>query len=202
MLDRAGEYFNKLLLQLLRLFGISRRQKYQPPVIKSEYTSTFCRLLLLGNNTATSVAVWRAVLQYAPYDLLLTCDRLQRSPTTIRQQSKVPAGIARQQLLPSTRDYVFTEHPFATHQIAISRISRYPINNQIKIECLGLWHLDLVGVSGLAWSAGDRFALAVVKSLAFDLLKNHADDLNWTKRIDFHARKFIAPNHNAIGGLI
>ncbi|MHC5756035.1 MAG: hypothetical protein ACYTXF_36510 [Nostoc sp.] len=202
MLDRASEYFNRLVLQLLRLLGISQRKKYQPPVIKSEYTSTFCRLLLLGNSKASSVAVWRAVLQYAPYDLLLTCDRLQRSPTTIRQQSRVPPGIARKQLLPATRDYVFTEHPFATHQIAISRISRYPINNQIKIECLGLWHLDLVGVSGLAWSAGDRFALAVIKSLAFDLLKNHADDLNWTKRIDFHARKLIAPNHNAIGGLI
>lgn len=200
MLDRAGEYLNRFILQLLRLLGISRRKKYQPPVIKSEYTSTFCRLLLLENNTASSVAVWRAVLQYAPYDLLLTCNRIQRS--TIRQQSKVPPGIARKQLLPPTGDYIFTEHPFATHQIAISRISRYPVNNQIKIECLGLWHLDLVGVSGIAWSAGDRFALAIIKSLAFDLLKSHADDLNWTQRIDFHARKHIGASHNAIGRLI
>jgi hypothetical protein len=201
VLERASEYLNRLLLRLLRILGISRRKKYQPPVIKSEYTSAFCRLLLLENNTASSVAIWRGVLQYAPNDLLLTCDRLQRSPTTVKRQSRVPAGLTRKQLLPP-REFLFTEHPFATHQIAISRISRYPINNQIKIECLGLWHLDLVGVSGIAWSAGDRFALVVIKSLAFELLENHVEDLNWTERIDFYARKHIGASHNAIGGLI
>ncbi|WP_157816499.1 hypothetical protein [Nostoc flagelliforme] len=154
----------------------------------------------MENNTASSVAIWRGVLQYAPFDFLLTCDRLQRSPTTIRRPSTVPAGIARKQLLPSPpRDFILTEHPFATHQIAISRISRYPVNNQIKVECLGMWHLDLVGVTGLAWSAGDRFALAVIRSCAFDLLKNHVDDVDWTERIDSHARKIIDRNHNAMG---
>ncbi|MEH1780883.1 MAG: hypothetical protein V7L26_17570 [Nostoc sp.] len=201
MQELASEYLNRLVLRLLRILGISRRKKYQPPVIKSEYTSSFCRLLLLENNTASSVAMWRAVLQYAPNDFLLTCDRLQRSPTTTRRQPRIPPGLARKQLLPP-RDFLFTEHPFATHQIAISRISRYPINNQIKIECLGLWHLDLVGISGIAWSAGDRFALVVIKSLAFELLQTHVDDLNWTERIDFHARKHIGATHNAIGGLI
>jgi hypothetical protein len=175
-----------------------RRRKYQPPVIKSEYTSTFCRLLLLENTTASSVAIWRGVLQYAPFDFLLTCDRLDRSLTTARRSSTVSTGTTRKQLLPP-RDFAFTEHPFATHQIAISRISRYPVNNQIKVECLGMWHLDLVGITGIAWSAGDRFALAVIRSCAFDLLKNHVDDLEWTTRIDLHARKVIDQNHNAIG---
>ncbi|MFN6474022.1 MAG: hypothetical protein RMY36_030705 [Nostoc sp. SerVER01] len=201
MLDRAAEYLNKLVVQLLEFLGIARRKKYRPPIIKSEYRSTFCRLLSLESNTATNVAVWRAILQYAPHDLLFTCDRLQRSPTTIRRLPRVPAKPARRQLLP-LGDFLFAEHPFATHQIAISRISRYPVNNQIKVECLGLWHLDLVGVTGIAWSAGDRFAVAVIKSLAFDLLNNHVEDLDWTKRIDTHARKCIGDNHNAIGKLL
>ncbi|PHJ69220.1 hypothetical protein VF14_03590 [Nostoc linckia z18] len=201
MLDRAAEYLNKLVLQILQFIGIVRPKKYRPPIIKSEYRSTFCRLLSLESNTATNVAIWRAILQYTPYDLLFTCDRLQRSPTRVKQLPAVSTGLTRQQLLP-IGGFLFAEHPFATHQIAISRISRYPVNNQIKVECLGLWHLDLVGVTGIAWSAGDRFAVAVAKSLAFDLLENHVDDLDWTKRIDTHARKCIGDNHNAIGKLI
>ncbi|MHC5897346.1 hypothetical protein [Nostoc sp.] len=197
MLDQAGEYLNRLIVRLLRFLGVSSRKKYQLPSIKSEYTSAFCRLISLENNTVNSVAVWRAILRYTSDDLLLTCDRLQRSPTTIRQT----AGGVQKQMLPP-RNFIFTEHPFATHQIAISRISRYYINNKIKIECLGMWHLDLVGVSGIAWSAGDRFAMAVTKLCALDLLENHVDDLNWTERIDFHAREIIGSNHNAIGKLI
>jgi hypothetical protein len=195
VVDNVRRFITKVIKSLFP----NKNSDYNKPIITKEYNSPFCRLLLIKNETEQSVATWRAILKYAPYDLLLTCQSLEEVRANgNRDQISFDKALGKnpgQLPLPFEQ----TRHPTPTHQIVLSRISRYPVKDQIRVQILKIWQVDFVGMAGLAWGAGNRYAEIIIERVVKELLNERYDAIDWSKQINSHARTCIGSRHNATG---
>jgi molybdopterin/thiamine biosynthesis adenylyltransferase len=64
-------WLDGFITKVIKSLFQKKNSDYNKPIITKECNYPFCRLLLIKNETEQSVATWRAILKYAPYDLLL-----------------------------------------------------------------------------------------------------------------------------------
>ena len=90
---------------------------------------------------------------------------------------------------------IFKGFADASHRVAVLEISS--LGGRRRATCLFLGDFDFVGIVGLAWAAGDRYAAACVRALAFQLVKEPWDNLDvpWAEQLEFNAKHYLGQDH-------
>ncbi|MEP0799066.1 hypothetical protein [Funiculus sociatus] len=91
----------------------------------------------------------------------------------------------------------------ATHLFWVEKVSRIPVNGRIKMQCVGIWALDLEGFSP-AWAGHDRYPQAIfrraVKAIAIlpepEFSINVANADCWLQAISEAAKAFLGQLHH------
>lgn len=189
-----------------RLFR--KQRSSQSPTIIEQRSFPTCTLLRLERNTAGSIDTWRIIPRSGAYDLLIALDSFRALRSQINQEAKLRgkksiASSRRHTLTAEARKLLeWQPNRDRTHLFWVEKVSRVPVNGQIRMKCIGIWAVDLEGI--LSGSAGyDRFAhtiarCAVVKTceLPEDRFNLFASDSeHWINQLSRCAKAFLGDRH-------
>ena len=167
-----------------------------------------CILLRLEPRSAGGSDVWKIIPKAGFYDFLVEIDSFRALKLQINKEAKLRVRRGNVQawkhpLLPESRELLkWQPDQNDTHLFWILKISRVPLNGQIRKQCVGVWPLDLEGFTP-AWAGYERSAqvimrCAVCKICALPQTQFETAVVNeehWISQIGRCAKAFIGPRH-------
>ncbi|MBD1836137.1 hypothetical protein H6F61_26495 [Cyanobacteria bacterium FACHB-472] len=187
---------------------IRREHRHPSPVILERFSFPACGVLRLERDTTGSVDTWRVIPRQGENDFLVAIDSFRRVKHQIDNEEKLRG----KKLGPSPGRHTLTDeakrlllwqpNKVVTHLFWVQKISRFPINGRIKLECIGIWAFDLEGILS-GWTGHDRYPQAIcrraVKSIASlpdpDFSINVIDPDAWLSAMTKAAKAFLGQLH-------
>ncbi|OLP17745.1 hypothetical protein BST81_15620 [Leptolyngbya sp. 'hensonii'] len=158
----------KQIIQWLQQLLSPKKSKYQPQKILLEQSSSLTRLLLVERDTSRAVRTWRSIPKNGSYDILITCDHLQKVPgeKTIEKAN-----------------------PMATHRFSVVKISRIPGSNGTR-KITPLWSADFIWV-GSGTADANRYAVVITDAIAKQMLGVPDSEIDWAWEAKSYTKQYV-----------
>lgn len=172
--------FKQILVWIQSLVG-HKKQKYQPPKILKEHSSTLTRLLLLERDTPRAIRTWRSIPKKSDHDILITCDHLNQ----VRGEKPIEK-----------------QNPQSTHRLTIVKLSRIPGPNGSR-KIVPLWSADYNWIDSRSGMADmNRYAVVITDALAKQLLGSPDEEIDWAWEVQQYTKQYVGNTASTVSPLI